>query len=66
MTVAVSEELSHEEVKRYSRHLIMPEVGMGGAKETKAGQRPVCGCGRFGFTFSFLSGSCRSRENGDC
>ena len=37
MTVAVSGELSHEEVQRYSRHLIMPEVGMGGAKETQAG-----------------------------
>ena len=28
-------ELSHEEVKRYSRHLIMPEVGM-------AGQKKIC------------------------
>ena len=24
--------LSHEEIRRYSRHLIMPEVGMSGQK----------------------------------
>ena len=28
--------LSHEEVQRYSRHLIMPEVGMTGQKKLKA------------------------------
>ena len=27
--------LSQEEVKRYSRHLIMPEVGMAGQKSSK-------------------------------
>ncbi len=30
--MTVSEELTHDEVKRYSRHLIMPEVGMTGQK----------------------------------
>ena len=32
--VATSQEvsLSHAEIKRYSRHLIMPEVGMKGQK----------------------------------
>ena len=33
--MAVSEELSHDEIKRYSRHLIMPEVGMSGQKKLK-------------------------------
>ena len=36
---AVAEELpllSHAEVKRYSRHLVMPEVGMEGQRKLKA------------------------------
>ena len=28
-------ELSHDEITRYSRHLILPEVGMEGQKKTK-------------------------------
>src|SRR5574340_434809 len=30
-------ELSHEEITRYSRHLIMPEVGIQGQRKLKAG-----------------------------
>src|SRR5207247_515788 len=29
-------QLSHEEIRRYSRHLIMPEVGLAGQKKLKA------------------------------
>ncbi len=53
MTVAVSEELSHEEVKRYSRHLIMPEVGMGGQKKLKQGSVLCVGAGGLGSPLAF-------------
>ncbi len=53
MTVAVSEELSHEEVKRYSRHLIMPEVGMGGHKKLKQGSVLCVGAGGLGSPLAF-------------
>lgn len=41
-------ELSHEEVKRYSRHLIMPEVGMTGQKKLKASSVLLIGAGGLG------------------
>ena len=59
MTVAVSEELSNEENQTLQSASDHAGGGDGGQKKTKAGQCPVCGCGRFGFAFSFLSGSCR-------
>lgn len=40
--------LSHEEVKRYSRHLIMPEVGMAGQKKLKASSVLLIGAGGLG------------------
>ena len=40
--------LSHEEVQRYSRHLIMPEVGMGGQKKLKAASVLLIGAGGLG------------------
>jgi sulfur-carrier protein adenylyltransferase/sulfurtransferase len=40
--------LSHEEVRRYSRHLIMPEVGMAGQKKLKAGSVLLIGAGGLG------------------
>ena len=40
--------LSHEEVKRYSRHLIMPEVGMDGQKKLKAASVLLIGAGGLG------------------
>lgn len=40
--------LSHEEVKRYSRHLIMPEVGMEGQKKIKAAKILLIGTGGLG------------------
>jgi len=40
--------LSHEEVQRYSRHLIMPEVGMEGQKKLKAASILLIGAGGLG------------------
>ena len=40
--------LSHEEVQRYSRHLIMPEVGAEGQKKLKASSVLLIGAGGLG------------------
>ena len=50
---APSEELSHEEVKRYSRHLIMPEVGMEGQRKLKKGSVLCVGAGGLGSPLTF-------------
>jgi sulfur-carrier protein adenylyltransferase/sulfurtransferase len=41
-------ELTSEEIKRYSRHLIMPEVGVDGQKKLKAGSVLCIGAGGLG------------------
>ncbi len=41
-------ELSHEEIARYSRHVIMPEVGMEGQKKLKAASVLMIGTGGLG------------------
>jgi adenylyltransferase/sulfurtransferase len=41
-------ELTNDEVKRYSRHLIMPEVGMDGQRKLKAGSVLCIGAGGLG------------------
>jgi sulfur-carrier protein adenylyltransferase/sulfurtransferase len=41
-------QLTNEEVKRYSRHLIMPEVGMDGQRRLKAGSVLCIGAGGLG------------------
>jgi adenylyltransferase/sulfurtransferase len=41
-------DLSHDEIKRYSRHLIMPEVGMGGQRKLKASSVLCIGTGGLG------------------
>jgi len=41
-------ELSHAEIKRYSRHLIMPEVGLAGQKRLKAASVLLIGTGGLG------------------
>ena len=41
-------ELSNEEIQRYSRHLIMPEVGMDGQKKLKAAKVLLIGTGGLG------------------
>jgi adenylyltransferase/sulfurtransferase len=40
--------LSHEEIRRYSRHLIMPEVGLEGQKKLKAARVLLIGTGGLG------------------
>ncbi len=45
---AQSVELSNEEVQRYSRHLIMPEVGMEGQRKLKAASVLLIGAGGLG------------------
>ena len=41
-------ELSHEEILRYSRHLLIPEVGLAGQKKLKAASVLVIGTGGLG------------------
>lgn len=51
MSLAVSAQgvqLSNEEVQRYSRHLIMPEVGMEGQRKLKAASILLIGAGGLG------------------
>src|SRR5207248_2525870 len=40
--------LSNEEIRRYSRHLIMPEVGMEGQRRLKEGSVLLIGAGGLG------------------
>jgi len=40
--------LSHEEIRRYGRHLVMPEVGVDGQKRLKAGSVLIVGAGGLG------------------
>src|SRR5881296_2789689 len=40
--------LSNDEIRRYSRHLIMPEVGMEGQKKLKAASVLLVGTGGLG------------------
>jgi sulfur-carrier protein adenylyltransferase/sulfurtransferase len=42
------EELSYEEIRRYSRHLIVPEVGLEGQKRLKASSVLLIGAGGLG------------------
>ncbi len=41
-------ELSHEEIHRYSRHLLIPDVGLAGQKKLKAASVLVIGTGGLG------------------
>jgi adenylyltransferase/sulfurtransferase len=45
---AAKVDFSHEEIKRYSRHLIMPEVTLEGQKRLKAGRVLTIGTGGLG------------------
>jgi len=47
-THAMSAQLSHEEILRYSRHLLIPEVGMEGQRKLKAASVLVVGTGGLG------------------
>lgn len=50
MALAINtiEELTHEEIRRYSRHLIMPEVGIEGQRKLKAASVLLVGTGGLG------------------
>jgi len=45
---AAEVQLTHEEIRRYSRHLIMPEVGVSGQKKLKASSVLIVGAGGLG------------------
>ena len=47
-TVAAAPELTPQEIKRYSRHLIMPEVGVDGQRRLKAASVLCIGAGGLG------------------
>ena len=51
--MTVSEELTHDEIKRYSRHLIMPEVGMTGQIKLKKASVLCVGAGGLGSPLAF-------------
>ena len=48
MTYCMLPELSHEEILRYSRHLLIPEVGLEGQRKLKASSALVIGTGGLG------------------
>ncbi|NIN65298.1 MAG: molybdopterin-synthase adenylyltransferase MoeB, partial [Anaerolineae bacterium] len=48
MSTSGSHELSHEEIMRYSRHLLMPEVGLEGQRKLKQASALVIGTGGLG------------------
>lgn len=48
----MSVELSNEEISRYSRHLILPEVGMAGQKKLKTTSVLCIGTGGLGSPIS--------------
>jgi adenylyltransferase/sulfurtransferase len=48
VTAPAAPDLSQDEIKRYSRHLIMPEVGMDGQRRLKAGSVLCIGAGGLG------------------
>jgi adenylyltransferase/sulfurtransferase len=51
-TVSPDVTLSNDEIRRYSRHLIMPEVGMVGQKKLKQGRVLLIGTGGLGSPLS--------------
>ncbi|MFB3906693.1 MAG: molybdopterin-synthase adenylyltransferase MoeB [Acidobacteriota bacterium] len=50
-------ELSHDELRRYSRHLIMPEVGLEGQKRLKAASVLCIGAGGLGSPLALYLGA---------
>jgi len=50
MTIPVhaTADLTHEEIRRYSRHLIMPEVGIEGQRKLKSASVLLIGTGGLG------------------
>jgi molybdopterin/thiamine biosynthesis adenylyltransferase/rhodanese-related sulfurtransferase len=54
---AAATELSNEEIKRYSRHIIMPEMGMEGQKKLKAAKILLVGAGGLGSPLGLYLGA---------
>ncbi|MEJ2109596.1 MAG: ThiF family adenylyltransferase, partial [Acidobacteriota bacterium] len=50
--------LSHDEVTRYSRHLIMPEVGVAGQKKLKEASILIVGAGGLGSPMAMYMAAC--------
>ena len=48
MTATILPELSHDELRRYSRHLILPDVGLDGQRRLKAARVLLIGAGGLG------------------
>jgi molybdopterin/thiamine biosynthesis adenylyltransferase/rhodanese-related sulfurtransferase len=48
MTTAALPELDHDELRRYSRHLILPDVGVDGQRKLKAARALLIGAGGLG------------------
>ena len=48
MNVNGKVDLSHEEIKRYSRHLLIPEVGLEGQRKLKEARVLIVGTGGLG------------------
>jgi adenylyltransferase/sulfurtransferase len=48
MEIETNSRLSHEEILRYSRHLLMPEVGLAGQEKLKASTALLIGTGGLG------------------
>jgi hypothetical protein len=55
-TTEIPVTLSKDEILRYSRHLIMPEVGMEGQQKLKAARVLCIGTGGLGITAGAVSG----------
>ena len=56
-------ELTNDDIRRYSRHLILPEVGVQGQQKLKAAKRPVHRRRRAGIAGRHVSGRGRRRHD---
>ena len=60
---AATPELTNAEVERYSRHLILPEVGIRRTAAAESGPRAVCRCRRTWIACGVVPGGCRRRHD---
>src|ERR1035437_981117 len=57
-------ELNNDEIRRYSRHLILPEVGLAGQKKIKAASVLCIGAGGLGSPIALYLAAARIRKLG--
>ncbi|MGO3841778.1 MAG: ThiF family adenylyltransferase [Alcaligenes pakistanensis] len=62
--VEPGEPLSREELNRYSRHLLIPNVGMEGQRRIKNAKVLVIGAGGAGLAHLVVFGGCRGGHPG--